>query len=83
MARATEQAKDAVQLAGEQVQSRIRELERMQQEIERLKEAPVSVSEDQQNQLRIATLEQDILQVQQEINRALEVAEQEVQRVCH
>lgn len=81
VAGATEQAKDAVQQAGEEVQTRVKELERMQQEIERLKEAPVSVSEDAQNQLRIRQLEHDVLQVQQEINVTLEIAEQEVKEV--
>lgn len=83
VAGATEQAKDAVQQAGEQVQTRVRELERMQQEIERLKEAPVSVSEDAHNQLRIQQLEQEVLQVQQEINVTLEIAEQEVKEVSY
>ncbi len=78
VAGATEQAKDAVQQAGEQVQTRVKELERMQQEIERLKEAPVSVSEDAHNQLRIQQLEREVLQVQQEINVTLEIAEQEI-----
>ncbi len=50
----------------------------MQQEIERLKEAPVSVSEDAHNQLRIQQLEREVLQVQQEINVTLEIAEQEI-----
>lgn len=83
VAGATEQAKDAVQQAGEQVQTRVRELEKMQQEIERLKEAPVSVSEDAHNQLRIQQLEQEVLQVQQEINVTLEIAEQEVKEVSY
>ncbi|DBB00997.1 TPA: hypothetical protein ACH3X1_000902 [Trebouxia sp. C0004] len=78
VAGATEQAKDAVQQAGEQVQTRVKELERMQQEIERLKEAPVSLSEDAHNQLRIQQLEREVLQVQQEINVTLEIAEQEI-----
>ena len=81
MAGATEQAKDAVQLAGQQVQSQVKELELLQTEIDRLKEAPVSVSEDAQNQVRIRQLEQDILRVRQEINVALEIAEHEVQEV--
>ncbi|DBA77736.1 TPA: hypothetical protein ACH3X2_008429 [Trebouxia sp. C0005] len=78
VAGATEQAKDAVQQAGEQVQTRVKELERMQQEIERLKEAPVLVSEAAHNQLRIQQLEREVLQVQQEINVTLEIAEQEI-----
>ena len=81
MAGATEQAKDAVQLAGQQVQSQVRELELLQTEIDRLKQAPVSVSEDAQNQFRIRQLEQDVLRVRQEINVALEIAEHEVQEV--
>ena len=81
MAGATEQAKDAVQQAGEQVRTRLRELESMQQEIERLKQAPVSVSEDATNQLRIQQLEREVLQVQQEINVHLEIAEHEVKEV--
>ena len=81
VAGATEQAKDAVQQAGEQVRTRLKELESMQLEIDRLKQAPVSVSEDAQNQLRIQQLERDVLQVQQEINVHLEIAEQEVKEV--
>ena len=81
MAGATEQAKDAVQLAGQQVQSQVKELELLQTEIDRLKEAPVSVSEDAQNQFRIRQLEQDVLRIRQEINVALEVAEHEVHEV--
>lgn len=81
MAGATEQAKDAVQLAGQQVQSQVKELELLQTEIDRLKQAPVSVSEDAQNQSRIRQLEQDVLRVRQEINVALEIAEHEVQEV--
>ena len=53
----------------------------MQQEIERLKQAPVSVSEDATNQLRIQQLEREVLQVQQEINVHLEIAEHEVKEV--
>lgn len=53
----------------------------MQTEIDRLKQAPVSVSEDAQNQSRIRQLEQDVLRVRQEINVALEIAEHEVQEV--
>ena len=81
MAGATEQAKDAVQQAGQQVQSQVKELELMQKEIERLREAPVSVSEDAQNQSRIRQLEHEVLRVRQEINVALEIAEQEVKEV--
>lgn len=78
---ATDQAKDAVQQAGEQVQTQVKELERMQQEIERLKETSGSATEQADNNIRIAQLEREVLQVRQNIDTTLEIAEQEVKQV--
>lgn len=70
-----------MQQAGEQVQTQVKELERMQREIERLKETPVSAAEEADNNIRIAQLEHEVLEVRQNIDTTLEIAEQEVKQV--
>lgn len=70
-----------MQQAGERVQTQVKELERMQKEIERLKETPVSAAEEAENNIRIAQLEREVLEVRQNIDATLEIAEQEVKQV--
>ena len=70
-----------MQQAGEQVQTQVKELERMQKEIERLKETSGSATEQADNNIRIAQLEREVLQVRQNIDTTLEIAEQEVKQV--
>ena len=71
-----------MQQAGEQVQTQVKELERMQKEIERLKQTPVSAIEEADNNIRIAQLEREVLSVRQQIDTTLEIAEHEVKQVC-
>lgn len=70
-----------MQQAGERVQTQVKELERMQKEIERLKETPVSAAEEAENNIRIAQLEREVLEVRQNIDATLEIAEREVKQV--
>ena len=70
-----------MQQAGEEVQTQVKELERMQKEIERLKQTPVSAIEEADNNIRIAQLEREVLSVRQKIDTTLEIAEHEVKQV--
>lgn len=70
-----------MQQAGEEVQTRVKELEHMQKEIERLKQTPVSAIEEADNNIRIAQLEREVLSVRQKIDTTLEIAEHEVKQV--
>ena len=55
----------------------------MQKEIQRLKEQPVSAAQEAENNIKIAQLEHEVLEVRQHIDTTLEIAEHEVKQARH
>ena len=55
----------------------------MQKEIQRLKEQPVSAAQEAENNIKIAQLEREVLEVRQHIDTTLEIAEHEVKQASH